>query len=117
MYCMKCGKKVPEKHVFCEDCLAVMEQFPVKLETHVVLPIREEPDSVKKSPARKRVLSTEERLSQSKKIIQWLSVTLAAAVLALFLSVSLLIETITPDTNSGVIGQNYNTTGAEKNTD
>lgn len=117
MYCMKCGKKIPEKQAFCEDCLAVMAQFPVKPETHVVLPNREVPVSVKKAPARKRGLSIEERLSQSRKIIQWLSVTLAAAVLALFLSVGLLIETITPETSPDAIGQNYNTTGAERNTD
>lgn len=117
MYCMKCGNKIPEKQAFCDSCLDVMAQFPVKSETHVLLPSRDEPVTVKKSPAKKRVLSAEDRLARARKIIQWLSIALAAAVLALFLSVSLLIETITPEKQAGAIGQNYNTTGAAKNTD
>ncbi len=117
MYCMKCGKKIPEKQAFCDQCLAVMDRFPVKPETRVLLPNRETPVAVKKSPARKKVLSPEERLARSKKVIQWLSLSLAVAVLALCLSVSLLIETLTPEAQSGAIGQNYNTTGAAKNTD
>lgn len=117
MYCMKCGKEIPEKQAFCENCLADMAQFPVKPETHVVLPNRETPVAAKKAIARKRLLSTEERLQQSRKVIQWLSISLAAAVLALFLSVSLLIETISTETQTGVIGQNYNTTGADKYAD
>ena len=117
MYCMKCGKKISEKQAFCESCLAVMDQFPVKPETHVQLPNRQIPASVKKPPVKKRSLSAEERLVRSRKIIQWLSIALAASVLALFLSVSLLIETIIPEKQTGVIGQNYNTTGAAKQAD
>lgn len=117
MYCMKCGKKIPEKQAFCENCLAVMERFPVKPETRVLLPNREVPVAVKKSPVKRNVLSTEERLARSRKVIQWLSLSLAVAVLALFLSVSLLIETLTPEAQAGAIGQNYNTTGAAKHTE
>lgn len=117
MYCMKCGKKIPEKQAFCDNCLAVMDQFPVKPETHVQLPNRQIPTSAKKSPVRKRSHSVEEQLVRSRKIIQWLSIALAASVLALFLSVSLLIETIVPEKQAGVIGQNYNTTGAAKQAD
>ncbi len=117
MYCMKCGKKVPEKQAFCDSCLAVMDAYPVKKETHVLLPNRDTPVVSKKSPVRKRVLSTEERLTRAKKVIQWLSLTLAAVVLALFLSVGLLIETITPESHPGAIGQNYSTTDAARNRD
>lgn len=117
MYCMKCGKEIPEKQAFCGNCLAVMEKFPVKPETRVLLPNRPVAAVTKKTPVRKRVLSTEENLTRMKKVVQWLSIALAAAVLALFLSVTLLIETITPETQTGAIGQNYSTTDALKNTD
>lgn len=117
MYCMKCGKKVPEKQAFCDSCLAVMEQYPVKKETHVLLPVREVPVTSKKSPVRRKVLSAEERLTRARKVIQWLSLSLAAVILALFLSVGLLVETITPKTHSGAIGQNYSTTDTSKNRD
>ena len=117
MYCMKCGKRVPEKQAFCDDCLAVMAQFPVKPETHILLPNRETPVAAKKAPARKKALSAEDRLARAKKIIQWLSFSLAVVVLALFLSVGLLVETMKPGTQPGAIGQNYNTTDAVGNTD
>lgn len=117
MYCMKCGKEIPEKQAFCDSCLAVMDQFPVNPGTRVLLPNRDIPTAAKKPPIRKRVLSTEERLTRAKKIIQWLSIVLAAAIVALFLSVVLLIETITPEAQSGVIGQNYSTTDAQKGSD
>ena len=114
MYCMKCGKKIPEKQAFCENCLAAMERFPVKPGTRVLLPNREAPAATKKAPVKRRSLSPEERLVRARKIIQWLIISLVAAILALCLSIGLLIETITPETQHGAIGQNYNTTGTEK---
>lgn len=117
MYCMKCGKKIPEKQAFCDNCLAVMDRFPVKPGTRVLLPNREIPTTVKKAPAKRKVLSVEEQLARSKKVIQWLSLILAVTFLALFLSVSLLIETISPEIEAGAIGQNYNTTDAARHTD
>lgn len=117
MYCMKCGKEIPSKQAFCDDCLEVMARFPVKPETHVLLPNRETSTASKKSPVRKNILSTEERLVQTKKVIQWLSIALAATFFALVLSVSLLIETMAPETQSGAIGQNYSTTDAQRGID
>ena len=117
MYCMKCGKEIPDKQVFCEGCLEVMAQFPVKPETRVMLPNRDTVTVTKKSPARKRTLSAEERLAKTKKVIQWLSIALAATFFALVLSVSLLIETMAPETQGGVIGQNYSTTDASRDHD
>lgn len=115
MYCMKCGKEIPEKQAFCDSCLAVMDKFPVKPETRVLLPKHTVPAAVKKAPARKKVVSTEERLVKLRKVVQWLSITLAAAIFALFLSITLLIDSIGPETPLGAIGQNYSTTDTSKN--
>ena len=35
VHCMKCGKEIPEERVFCEECLAVMDAYPVKPDTVV----------------------------------------------------------------------------------
>ena len=117
MYCMKCGKEIPEKQAFCDSCLAVMEQFPVKPGTPVLLPNRPTPAPLKRSSSRKKVLSVEERLAKAKKIIQRLSIILAVALFALVLSIVLLVDTIQSDAPDREIGQNYSTAGASKNID
>ena len=40
MYCMKCGREIEDGQAFCGDCLAVMEKYPVKPGTAVILPKR-----------------------------------------------------------------------------
>ena len=117
MYCMKCGKEIPEKQSFCDNCLVVMEQFPVKPGTPALLPNRPAPAPLKRSASRKRVLSPEDRLARAKKAIQWLSIILAVTLFALFLSVTLLIDAFRSEVPEKEIGQNYSTVGAVKNTD
>ena len=116
MHCMKCGKEIPEKQSFCDGCLAIMEQFPVKPGTPALIPNRPAPAPLKKTVSRKKILSPEERLARAKKAIQWLSIILAVALFALFLSVSLLIDTIKAEPQEKEIGQNYSTVSAVKNT-
>ena len=114
MYCMKCGKEIAEKQVFCDSCLEIMKQYPVKSDTRILLPNRAVPTLVKKVPVRKKVLSSEERLTKARKVIQWLSISLVAALIALSLTISLLIDTIGSEESGGVIGQNYSTIDASK---
>lgn len=116
MYCMKCGKEIPEKQAFCDSCLEVMERFPVKPDVRVLLPNRAAPAAVKKSPSRKKTLPPEERLAKARKAIQWLCFALVISVLALFLSVSLLIDTIGSKDPDRAIGQNYSTVDVDKDT-
>lgn len=40
MNCMKCGREIKPEQVFCEECLEVMERYPVKSDTVVLLPKR-----------------------------------------------------------------------------
>ena len=30
MFCMKCGKEIGEHQVFCNSCLEIMSQYPVR---------------------------------------------------------------------------------------
>ncbi len=117
MHCMKCGKEIPEKQAFCESCLAVMAQFPVKPGTPVLLPHRPYIAPVKKASPRKKPLSPEERLKRAKKVIHWLSVALAVTVFAFILSAALLFDTISAKSDTHEIGQNYSTVGASKTAD
>ena len=38
MHCMKCGKKIKDRQVFCDECLAIMDTYPVKPGTPIQLP-------------------------------------------------------------------------------
>ena len=109
MYCMKCGKEIGENQVFCPDCLAVMDRYPVKRGAKVLIPNRPEPVQVKKAAPRKKTLSPEEKIARLQKAIQVLSVSLAAVVLALILSIALLADALSSDTQGNAIGQNYST--------
>ena len=109
MFCLKCGKEVSEKAVFCQQCLSEMNRYPVKPDTKFFLPKHTAPSVVKKAPPRKKVLSPEERISRMKKAIQALSLVLAVTMMALALSVALLFDSVTSETPEDAIGQNYGT--------
>ena len=64
MNCMKCGIAIPETQVFCDHCLEVMEQYPVKPGTHIHLPKQNlSADAPRKPVKKKRALSPEEQIS------------------------------------------------------
>lgn len=117
MYCMKCGKEIPEKQTFCDDCLAEMAKFPVKPGTPVLLPHRSIAAPLKKAASRKKILSLEERLGRAKKAIQWLSIALAVTLFACILSISLLFDSMAAKETGHEIGQNYNTISDSITTD
>ncbi len=110
MYCMKCGKETKGEQIFCNGCLESMAQFPVKPETYVQLPTRPV-TAVKKQPARKKVLTQEEQLLRLRRSVKHLAVSLACSILALGLTVSLLVHTVSEQKASEDIGKNYNTVG------
>ena len=85
MNCMKCGRELKEDGVFCSECLAEMDQYPVKPDTVVHLPRRQSNAGVKKSASRrKHQPSSEEQVNHLRKLVVRL-------VLALIVCVSLLI--------------------------
>ena len=86
MSCLKCGKSTQDEQVFCSQCLAGMEAYPVKPDVHVTLPHR--PDGAgKRSGKKKRAPSIEEQLvllrvkqRRLKWTVFWISLFLCAAV-------------------------------------
>ena len=116
MRCMKCGKEIEETRAFCENCLAVMSQRPVKSDTPVQLPVRTHAP-VKKAAPRKRQRTPEEQLQQLRGAVKWMSLALTCIVLALALTVSYLVHTTTEQNAGQEIGRNYNTVGTVNETD
>ena len=94
MYCMKCGRDIKPGQVFCESCLQVMEQHPVKPDTVVHLPRRSGTNSTKKP--RKRVLSAEEQIALLKKRSHRLAFWLTLSLLLLGLSLGALAYLLFP---------------------
>ena len=96
MNCLKCGRDIAEDQLFCESCLEVMDQYPVKPNTAIQLPHREELPPVKKpSTKRRQAPSAEEKLRTAKRFIRrililWL-VTLGLLIASLFPAVKYIL--------------------------
>ena len=108
MHCMKCGREIDEGRVFCPECLADMENYPVKPGTAVQLPVRR--NLPKKTPPRKKTATPEEQNLRLQKIIRfllgaWLVTLLIAAILA-YPAYKYVVEE-----NHFLPGQNYSVVG------
>ena len=63
MWCLKCGKDTKDENVFCPQCLATMENYPVKSDIHIQLPNHEARELAKKNAKKKkRAPSLEEQI-------------------------------------------------------
>ncbi len=91
MNCIKCGRETQGGQVFCQDCQAEMEKYPVKPGTPLVLPSRPAQPPVKKKPARRRNLRPEEQVPILKGKVRWLTAALIVAILAFLLAAALLV--------------------------
>ena len=107
MYCMKCGKEIGETRVFCDDCLEIMSQYPVKPGTHVHLPSAAT-TAEKKAAPKKRQPTPEEYLARFRTATRWLSIALVSTLLILGIAITLLVDAVKTPAASD-IGKNYNT--------
>lgn len=112
MNCLKCGKETKENQVFCETCLASMEQYPVKPDAVIHLPHVYTQPEAKKQTVRRRALSPEEQLVQLKKLVRRLLWAVAALVVVLGLTVGMLLYNIFSAPEANAIGRNYTTMGS-----
>ena len=83
MNCMKCGRETVNNQVFCNECLADMEKYPVRPGTVIHLPRRREDTFVKKSPRRKSLPAPEEQVKILKKQVRRLRFTVLIFTLLL----------------------------------
>ncbi len=109
MRCMKCGVQIPEQASFCADCLAEMEQHPVRSNVSIQLPPRSEAPSAKRKPRRYRESKPEEQIRRQKRTIRRLVFFLVLVLLAFFLTAGLLLHNLIQQHQIPHIGQNYST--------
>lgn len=109
MNCMKCGREMKEDHVFCKRCLTDMENYPVKPNTVVQLPVRPAAPAVKKKTRRKRDLKPEEQVQNLRFAVRWLSMLLAAALLAFAFTAAVLVHLLNQQDAEDAVGKNYTT--------
>lgn len=110
MQCLKCGKDVTSSPTFCDDCLAEMENCPVKPGTAVYIPKREPP--ARRSTGEKK-LSTAALLSRTRRTLRWMYLLVVLLSLLLSAAAIMLIRTMDrasePQPQGPAIGQNYTT--------
>ncbi len=108
MYCMKCGKEIKENQVFCDACLVIMGKYPVKPGTYIQIPQR--PSSpTNKAASRRKSIPPEEQVLRLRRRVKSLALSLVCCLLALGLTVSLLVHTVSESQKNAEIGKNYNT--------
>ena len=111
MKCTKCGRQTADGAVFCEKCLDVMKQYPIKAGTVIQLPQRKA-SSPKRAISRKKLLPPEEQVLQQKRTIRWLWLAWVCTFLLLCLSGVLLFRLSQTQETTATIGQNYSTRDA-----
>ena len=106
MNCMKCGRETENEAVFCPDCLQIMEKYPVRPGTVVILPRRKEP-SVLKKITKRHIPAAEEQIKILRKWILILSVALVICIILIALMFKPTMHYVLDEHVE--IGQNYST--------
>ena len=92
MSCMKCGKKVNQSNVFCDECLEKMEQCPIPTEAVVNLPKRPSKPATKKRSFRQRYFwEAEEKIEVLRTRVRWLTFVWSITFLCLVACVALIV--------------------------
>ena len=107
MNCMKCGRDISAGQVFCNRCLDIMEQYPVKPDAAIHLPHRQEQDTAKKAGNRKRPLQPEEQVLLLQKRCRILLICLLISFLLLAASAAAILHYLPGDQVALPIGRNY----------
>lgn len=112
MNCLKCGEKIEHNQVFCPNCLAEMEQYPIKPDIVVQLPSQQkakQPAAPQNAVRRQTMADMEakcRKLKKANRVLTTLMVIFILATLVLSAMTFNLIE------QWGLVkkwGQNYTT--------
>ncbi len=106
--CIKCGKELSSTKAFCEECLEVMEHYPVPSGTPLV--IHQRAAAPKKASGKKKA-SPEEQVPKLKKLVKQMTAIMILLTIALGIALGWLIREIrepalVPEETKG---QNYST--------
>lgn len=113
MNCMKCGREIDDSQAFCDKCLAVMDQCPVKPEVVIQLPTHPE-EQPKWTAPRKKVRTPEEQILRLKRHNRWLALTACLLLLISMFLAYLSIDFFRQLDVQKFLGQNYSTAETSK---
>lgn len=110
MNCLKCKRETEGTNVFCQDCLQIMENYPVKPGTPVYLPRRPN-RNVEKSQPRRR---PEDIILRMQKAVRWLTLVIGVLSLLLCMLAAMLLNTLNQEVQETNIGRNYTTNTSQQ---
>lgn len=106
MTCLKCGRQTGGEQAFCDQCLEVMDVYPVKQDVHIQLPARRSVEEEKKAARKRRTISADEQVSILRSRQRRLAVTILVLVLLLCVTAFSLVQALlSPETVEW--GKNY----------
>ena len=85
MSCMKCGNHTEDGQVFCARCQEMMEDYPVKPDTHIQLPVRNVEALPKKQPRKWRSGEKDAQITNLRQQIRWMWLVIIALLLAILI--------------------------------
>ncbi|MBO5323350.1 MAG: zinc-ribbon domain-containing protein [Oscillospiraceae bacterium] len=91
MNCMKCGRKIKDRQVFCEECLAIMDTYPVKPGTPIQLPSPPPKNATPAKTNKRRQRKPEEQIAYQRATIRWLSLAFIVAMLSFIIVTAMLL--------------------------
>lgn len=112
MGCIKCGRETVSEQVFCPECCAEMEKYPVRPGTVVQLPNRKHLTTTKKH-TKKRSTPLEEQVKMLTKRCRTLTILL---IVVIAIVIALMVPAAEHLTEGHFkVGQNYTTVTQEEN--
>ena len=112
MSCMKCARDTEAGQVFCAECRAEMEKYPVKPGTVVQLPTRREVPVFKKVVPRRRALTPGEQIARLRRAVRIQAALLLACLLLILGLLYPLVKPLFTETGFKP-GQNYSSVSHE----
>ena len=115
MHCMKCGRKIENNGVFCDECLGVMEKYPVKQNAPLQLSRAKIETDIRRPAKTKLQAAPEEQVRGLRRQMR----RLRLLVVILLLVVSLLTAALAylvffqPDAAEKDWGKNYTTSESD----
>lgn len=107
MNCMKCGREIALGQVFCKECLADMEQYPIAPGTPVPMFNTNPIVAPKRPTSARKQKKPEEQVAGLKKWILSLSLILLAVVLGFSMVTAILVHRLEEAEKDESRDQNY----------
>lgn len=109
MNCMKCGREVQSEQAFCESCMTAMQDYPVRADVAVQLPVRKNTPAAKGQNPRRRIAPSEqEQIRRLKLRVRRLWTALALVLVVLVILACFTANHLLRDRRPQR-GQNYST--------